>query len=213
MDVTIVGAGNMARGLGARFLAGGHAVTVASRSAERAESAVAELASGPRARSADVRVGTPGRVQGDILVLAVPYPATLAVMASLGSSVEGRVVVDISNPVDWNRMERSIPADTSAAEQLAAVSAGARVVKAFNTVFSPTLARGVAGDVAVDVFVAGDNVDAKDMVGALVRDGGMRALDVGPLVRARELEALGYLGIMMQEPLGLGFRSGWKLVS
>ena len=65
----------------------------------------------------------------------------------------------------------------------------------------------------LDVLIAGDDKEAKEMVAKLVRDGDLQAIDVGPLERARELEGLGFLGITLQQPLGLNFRSTWKLAS
>jgi 8-hydroxy-5-deazaflavin:NADPH oxidoreductase len=70
----------------------------------------------------------------------------------------------------------------------------------------------VAGQ-PLDVLIAGDDKEAKEMVAKLVRDADLRAIDVGPLERARELEGLGFLGITLQQPLGLNFRSTWKLAS
>jgi len=69
----------------------------------------------------------------------------------------------------------------------------------------------VEGEVAgqqLDAFIAGDDEGAKETVAQLVRDGGLRAIDVGPLERARHLEALGFLQMMVQQPLGQGFQSG-----
>ena len=65
----------------------------------------------------------------------------------------------------------------------------------------------------LDVLIAGDDKEAKEMVAQLVRDGDLRAIDVGPLERARDLEGLGLLGITLQQPLGLNFQSTWKLAS
>ena len=65
----------------------------------------------------------------------------------------------------------------------------------------------------LDVLIAEDDKEAKEMVAKLVRDADLRAIDVGPLERARELEGLGFLGITLQQPLGLNFRSTWKLAS
>jgi predicted dinucleotide-binding enzyme len=70
----------------------------------------------------------------------------------------------------------------------------------------------VAGQ-PLDVLIAEDDKEAKEMVAKLVRDADLRAIDVGPLERARELEGLGFLGITLQQPLGLNFRSTWKLAS
>jgi 8-hydroxy-5-deazaflavin:NADPH oxidoreductase len=70
----------------------------------------------------------------------------------------------------------------------------------------------VAGQ-PLDVLIAGDDKEAKEMVAKLVHEGDLRAIDVGPLERARELEGLGLLGITLQQPLGLNFQSTWKLAS
>jgi 8-hydroxy-5-deazaflavin:NADPH oxidoreductase len=70
----------------------------------------------------------------------------------------------------------------------------------------------VAGQ-PLDVLIAGDDKEAKEMVAKLVHDGDLRAIDAGPLERARELEGLGFLRITLQQPLGLNFQSTWKLAS
>ncbi len=75
---------------------------------------------------------------------------------------------------------------------------GARVVKAFNTTFSGTLVEGQVAGQRLDVLIAGDDEEAKETVAQLVRDGGLRAIDTGPLERARQLEGLGFLGMMLQ---------------
>jgi predicted dinucleotide-binding enzyme len=65
----------------------------------------------------------------------------------------------------------------------------------------------------LDVFIAEDDQAAKDTIASLVRDGGLIPVDVGPLPRSRQLEGLGYLGIMIQQPLRYGFDTGWKLLT
>ena len=104
----------------------------------------------------------------------------------------------------------------SAAEEIADASPGARVVKAFNTTFVAALVGGrVGGRVGgqpVDVFLAGDDARARAQVAALVRDGGLRPVDAGPLRRARELEAFQFLHMTIQGPLGLDWASAIKLL-
>ena len=104
--------------------------------------------------------------------------------------------------------------DSSAAEEIEkATPEDARIVKAFNTTLAGTLLdRPVAGQ-PLDIFVAGDDEEAKDTVAGLVRNGGLVAIDTGPLRRARELERLDFLKITLQKPQGLGFQSAWKLIS
>jgi predicted dinucleotide-binding enzyme len=126
----------------------------------------------------------------------------------------GRVLVDVTNPVDISVLE---PLDVSpfrsGAEVIADVAPdGTRLVKAFNTTFAGTLLAGAVDGRPLDVFLAGDDDDAKQAVAALARDGGLRPIDAGRLVRARELEALGYLHMAVQPALGTAFGSAVTIV-
>lgn len=136
-------------------------------------------------------------------------------MRQYGEALSGKVVVDITNPVNWDTMDAPVtPPDGSAAEEIReAAPEGARIVEAFNTTFAPTLVDSQVAGQPLDIFIADDDADAKEIVAGLVRDGGLVAVDVGPLRRARQLEGLGFLGISLQQPLDLGFHSAWKLIS
>jgi predicted dinucleotide-binding enzyme len=123
------------------------------------------------------------------------------------------VVVDITNPIDTSTFQPLDLEAGSAAQEIAATAPGARVVKAFNTTFAGTLVAGEAGGQPLDVFLASDDDDAKQAVSRLAADGGLRAIDAGPLARARQLEALGYLHMTIQEGLGTGYGSAVKIVS
>jgi predicted dinucleotide-binding enzyme len=85
------------------------------------------------------------------------------------------------------------------------------VVKAFNTTFASTVAAGEVAGQNLDVLLAGDDADAKQKVASFVEAGGLRALDVGPLRRSRQLEQLAFLHMAAQEPLGSGGGSVLKL--
>ncbi|MDQ3889231.1 MAG: hypothetical protein M3312_01625 [Actinomycetota bacterium] len=123
------------------------------------------------------------------------------------------MVVDITNPVNtetWDDL--ATPPGTSSAEELQALAPeGARVVKAFNTTFAPTLVRGEVAGQQLGVLLAGDDEEAKRKVSQLVADGGLRPIDTGPLKRAQQLEHLGLLHISLQQPHELGFASAIKL--
>jgi predicted dinucleotide-binding enzyme len=82
---------------------------------------------------------------------------------------------------------------------------GARVVKAFNTTFAGTLGEGIVAGQPLDVLIASDDEEAKRAVTGIVADAGLRPIDAGPLRRARELEALGYLHMAIQQPLQTNF--------
>src|SRR5690242_14218842 len=225
MEISIIGAGNMAAGIATRALAGGHRVRLADRDPAKAKALAEELRA--RVPGADVievdvtgaiaagagaaRAGADG---ADIVVLALPYTAAEEVAAANRDGLARKVVVDISNPVDFATFDSLVvPAGTSAAEQIAAAAPGARVVKAFNTTFAGNLVTGEAGGAPLDVFVAGDDADAKQAVADLAASGGLRPIDAGPLKRARELEGFQFLHMTLQQVLGTNWSSAIKIVS
>jgi 8-hydroxy-5-deazaflavin:NADPH oxidoreductase len=214
MDVTIVGAGSMARGIAIRLLAGGNGVRLLVRTPNKAV-AFAEQLRGETARTAHVQVGSPGDpLIDDIVVLAIPYSEAGPLVLSYGEQLAGKIVVDISNPLNDTYDGLVTPPDSSAAEELARVAPpDARVVKAFNTTFAGSLVAGKVAGQPLDVFLAGDDVQAKTAVAQLVEAGGLRAIDAGPLEHARQLEALGFLHIALQGTLGTGFQSAIKILS
>jgi predicted dinucleotide-binding enzyme len=208
MNVTIIGTGNMARAISRRLLAGGHQVTVLGKETDDAEQVVSDLGG-----DGAVKAGRSGDEIGDeIVVLAVYFPDAKAAVEQYGEGLSGKVVVDITNPVNETYDGLVTPPDGSAAQELAAVAPEARVVKAFNTTFASTLGEGRVSGQPLDVFIAGDNEQAKATVAKLVEDGGLRPVDAGPLKRARELEAAGLLHMSVQDALGSGFASALKVV-
>jgi 8-hydroxy-5-deazaflavin:NADPH oxidoreductase len=214
MQVTVIGAGNMGRGIGHRLVAGGHSVTVVDRDPEEAGRLAEELR-GVAEGDATVEAAGPGaELRGEVVILAVYYPGTLEIAGDLGDRLAGKIVVDISNPLNQTFDGLATAPGTSAAEELAAaLPAGARVVKAFNTTFSGTLVEGQVAGPQLDVLIAGDDEGAKETVAQPVRDGDLRAIDTGSLERARQLEGLGFLHITLQQTLGTGFGSAVKILA
>jgi predicted dinucleotide-binding enzyme len=206
MDITIIGAGNMGRGIALRAVKGGNRVTIHDNDQAKAGKLVAEL----EAVGGTADIGT-GHAFHPVVVIALPFAAALAFATENAARLGGKTVVDITNPLNGSYDGLVTAPGTSAAQELAARLPGAHVVKAFNTNFAGTLA-GPKGD-GGDVFIAGDDVAAKASVIALVRGGGLNPVDAGPLSRAQQLEALGLLGITLQGPLNLNFQSTWKLVA
>jgi predicted dinucleotide-binding enzyme len=205
MEITIIGTGNMARGIGTRAVAGGHRVNVIGKERPKAEELAAELGEG--ARVAD-------SVSGDVVVLAVFYPDALQAIGQHGEDIDGKVVVDITNPVneDYSGLVDR-PAGSAAEEIAKAAPEGARVVKAFNTTFAGTLVEGEVSGQPLDVFIASDDEGAKSTVRELVESGGLNAIDAGPLSSARYLEGAGFLHISVQGSLGTGGGSALKVLA
>jgi 8-hydroxy-5-deazaflavin:NADPH oxidoreductase len=204
VKLTIIGPGTMARGIGARALAGGNEVELIGTNPEVAQDLADELGHGA---AAAVAVG------GEVVVLALPYEQIADAVKEHFEALAGRVVVDISNPLDFASMDRVITPDgsSSAEETARLVPENTTVVKAFNTTFAKPLVAGEAGGQTLDVLIAGDDDAAKAKVASLVEAGGMRTVDVGPLKRARMLEQVGLFHIAVQDQTGTGFTSALKL--
>jgi predicted dinucleotide-binding enzyme len=177
--ISIIGTGNMGTGIAGIFADGGATVESIKHSEEPASF-------------------------GDIVVLAVPYTALPEIAEKYRSQLAGKIVVDITNPVDFATFTPVSFEAGSGAADLAAKLPESTVVKAFNTNFAPTLATKTAGgSTTTTVLVAGDDADAKATLSAALTAGGVNVLDAGPLARARELEAVGFLqmGLAVSEQI------------
>lgn len=195
--LTVIGTGSMGTQIAALAAKGGAQVQVLDRHAEKAEALAGSVGA-----TAGV-VGEP--VTGDVVVLAVPYPAVAELVGTYGNQLAGRTVVDITNPVDFATFDSLVvPAASSAAAEIARQLPSSSVLKAFNTNFAGTLASGTLGGVPATVLVAGDDAEAKarftDLFGPAIT-----VVDAGSLRRARELEALGFL----QMTLAAGEKISW----
>jgi 8-hydroxy-5-deazaflavin:NADPH oxidoreductase len=208
MKVTIVGAGNMGRGIGTRVVAGGHQVEIVDRDPAEAQQLAEDLGGSATALDPGAPFG------GEVVVFAVYYPGIKDAVQQYADQLAGKVVVDITNPV-IPRLGTASPRRRAAPppeeiQQL--VPQGAVVVKAFNTTFAGTLVAGEVSGQQLDVLIAGDDDNAKQKVSQLVSDGGLRPIDVGLLHRAQQLEQLGFLHMSLQQTLGLNFGSAVKLL-
>jgi len=172
---TIIGTGTMGSAIGGILAAGGADVSHVNTSDEGKAT-----------------------IAGDVVVLAVPYPALDAIVEAYGDQLAGKVVVDITNPLNFETFDSLVvPAGSSAAAELATKLPSSRVLKAFNTNFAATLASKQVGGLPTTVLVAGDDAAAKATLVDAVVAGGVAALDAGSLARAHELEALGFLQLTL----------------
>jgi NADPH-dependent F420 reductase len=203
----------MGRGIGTRAVAGGHSVTFVDNDPESAEKAAADVKASAK-KGAKLSTASLGDVQlGDLIVLAVPYGANIELAKQFGTKLAGKVVVDIANPLNSTYDGLATAPDSSSAEEVAKVAApGTKVVKAFNTTFAGTLLAGQGAGQPLDVFIAGDDADAKSKVAQLAKDGGLRPIDTGPLNRARQIEAMQLLHIVIQGTLGTNWGSAIKIL-
>lgn len=188
--LSILGTGNMGQAIATVAAKGGHTVQ--------------------QLGSADL--DTP--ISGDIVVLAVPYPAVSEVISQRGEQLAGKVVVDITNPLNFETFDSLVvPADSSATAEIAAALPNSRVLKAFNTTFAGTLAAGAVGPLTSTVLIAGDDADAKSTLTGIVTSGGLNAIDAGALARARELEAVGFLQLTLAASEKVSWTGGFGVVA
>lgn len=189
-NLSILGTGNMGQAIASIAARGGHSVQQLGQS----------------------DLDTP--VTGDVVVLAVPYPAVADVIAQRGDQLAGKIVVDITNPLDFETFDSLVvPADGSAAAEIAAALPNSRVLKAFNTTFAGTLAAGTVGPLTTTVLIAGDDADAKSTLAGVVTSGGLKAIDVGGLKRARELEAIGFLQLTLAANEKVSWTGGFGVIA
>ena len=200
-NVTIIGAGNMGAAIANLAITGGNTVQVLARDEEKAQV------------HASATTGVVGdALTGDLVVLALPYPAVADVLATYAGQLDGKVLVDLTNPLDFATFDDLVvPADSSAAAEIATLAPTSVVLKAFNTTFAATLASGTVGDAKTTVLIAGDDADAKATLIALVEAGGLNAVDAGSLKRAREIEALGFLQLTLAGSEKISWAGGFNL--
>ena len=184
--ISIIGSGGMAAAIGGRTAKAGYNVEVISRDPAKARALADKLAAG-------ATTGTYGAAPaGDIIILAVPYGSAAAVVTDFVAALDGKVIIDITNPVTPDMSGLVTPHGSSGAQEIAkGAPAGAHVVKAFNTIFGHVLAKGGR----LDAFIAADDPEAKARVSTFIESLGLRPLDVGGLHMAATLEALGLMMI------------------
>jgi predicted dinucleotide-binding enzyme len=208
-SISIIGVGNMASALAGRALAGGNEVEIVGRDPVKAKDLATVLGG--------ATVGAAGTAPaGDLVILAVPYASAVAVISQYGEALHGKVVVDITNPITPDFTGFLTPEGSSGAQEIAkAATAGAHVVKAFNTLPCDVLAVGPAEGRPVDVFIAGDDARAKARVSAFIESLGLRPLDTGQLSMARALEnvTLLHLGLVAHSVKHTNFFLGVNILS
>jgi predicted dinucleotide-binding enzyme len=204
--IAIIGTGNVGSALGAAAVKAGYDVVFASqhpdKAAEVAAAAGATAAPSPREAAA----------AADIVVLAVPFTAFPAIAADLAPVVDGKIVIDPSNPLkpDYSGLALS---DSSGAEELSRLLPRSKVVKAFNTLFAGNTANPDALGYRLDSLFATDDDAAKDAVCGLSSSIGFRPIHVGPLAASRELEAMAWLNIRLQMVSNGNWNTAFALVS
>ncbi|WP_024355520.1 NADPH-dependent F420 reductase [Leucobacter chironomi] len=186
---TIIGTGNMGSAIGGVLAAGGASVSHLSREQLQSEG-----------------------ISGDVVVLAVPYPAVEGILAAHEEQLAGKTVVDITNPLNFETFDSLVvPQGSSATAEIQARLPQSKVLKAFNTNFAATLASKQVGGATTTVLIAGDDTQAKAQLAGAIVAGGLAAIDAGSLSRAHELEALGFLQLTLAASEKISWTGGFAI--
>lgn len=194
--IAIIGYGHVGKNLASSFSKANYQVIICSDNCESG------------AQEYTAMSYTDGIQNADAVAIAIPYHVTEQVLAPYAEALNGKILIDCTNPLneDWSPMD--LGHNTSGSEQIAQRITGAKVVKAFNTIFADVMPeenhdrRGHK----ITAFVASDDSSAKAFVLALVEAIGLSPLDVGPLSCARYLEAMAHLNIQ----IAVGQQGGTK---
>jgi NADPH-dependent F420 reductase len=206
MKIGIIGAGNIGGNFGRRWAEKGHEITFGVR--EPAKHKALVEACGGRAKTSDVRTAVQA---SDVVLLAVPWNAVAGVIKDAGSFA-GKILIDATNALKWNDGPEPAVTDTSAAQKIAEMAPGARIVKAFNTLGAEHVLAPTVGGLPADAYLCSDDGGARDTVKKLAEEIGLRAIDAGPLRNARLTEHFALLWIHLATKGGLGRNSAFKLL-
>ena len=190
MDITIIGASDrFARSFTIWAVANGHSVTSVGPAFEKPEAFRKSV-------GAAKAFGRHEPLKDNIIFIALPFDCLLDVLQSYEPrNFKNKIVVDMTIPFDFNNFEPIYPTAGSAAQEIIK-AVQAKVVKAFSPRFtSRALATQNGSKEMQEVLLAGDDIEVKNTVAKLFNEGGLQPIDVGPLRRAREIEAFGCLYI------------------
>lgn len=179
MRLALIGAGSVGATLGRRWFEGGHTVVFGVRNPEDPKY------DSLRALGAGVTLVDAAVEGAEVVVLATPWPATREVVEDLGEALDGKIVVDATNPLRPDLAGLEVDGETSGGEQIAAwASPGAKVVKAFNTTGFANMADPVIDGRRTVMFVCGDDADARRTVVGLSKSLGFETIEAGGLAIA-----------------------------
>lgn len=202
-NIAIIGSGNIGSNL-ARLIAPKYKLTLGSRHPGQTQAKFPGIVVTDYVQAVK---------SAEIVILAIPFPEVQAV-ASVVGGLEGKIVIDVTNPLAPNFMALTIGHTTSAGEVVQAAFPRAQVVKAFNTILAQVLAKAVAGAKTLPTaLIAGDHAESNSVVVQLAKSLGFAAFDTGPLSNARYLEPLAELGIQLAYGKGHGPEVGFNFIT
>jgi 8-hydroxy-5-deazaflavin:NADPH oxidoreductase len=197
LKIGVLGTGDVGRVLGSGFVALGHEVKLGSRDATNPKAVEWAEKNGPGASAGTFADAVK---HGDVIILATSWTGALNALDLAGvDNFDGKVILDATNPLDFSKgapPTLSVGTTDSAAEQIQRKLPKARVVKCFNIVGNPHMVKPSFPDGQPDMFICGDDEDAKKTATDLCKELGWRGtVDIGGIVGARYLEPMAMVWI------------------
>lgn len=209
MKLAVIGSGNMGKSIGKWAGQAGYEVIFSAKNPEHARDAA--KAAGKNSKSGTLAEAVK---MADMVLLAVPHTAVKEILPEIKPFMKGKVLIDLTNPLNSDFTGLSLGFTTSAAEEIQKSLPDAKVVKAFNTVFASIFASqnpSLKGS-KVAIFYASDDKEGKEKVAELITKMGLDAVDCGPLKASRDLEPLAFLNISLGYSQGHGTSIGFSFI-
>ncbi len=194
MRISVIGSGNVGGALSRRLIDAGHEVIVGVRDPLD-----------PKHEALPVATAEDAARFGDVVFLAVPWKSTEQICESLAEILQGKVMVDCTNPIAADFSGLELGHRDSGGEQVGRWLPGSKVVKAFNTIGFGIMENPDFHGTPAMLTIAGDDAGAKSIVSQLATDIGFAPIDVGPLARSVQTEALAWLWISLSIRDGRNF--------
>lgn len=191
MKLAILGTGKMGSAIGKRLACTGYEIVYGSREPQLNMDKFADYG------NISVSSYQDACRQCEAAIVAVPWAHTLPLLISQRENLEGKVVVDLTNPLSADISHLVVPTMSSAAELIAGTLEKSMIVKAFNGITADNFPTPNFSGETAQVFFCGDAAEAKAVAKALINACGYQAEDCGALSNARYLEALAMLWLQL----------------
>ncbi|WP_298542019.1 NAD(P)-binding domain-containing protein [uncultured Aquimarina sp.] len=180
MNISFIGAGNVASRLGDLMVSAGHSVKYSTPNPKDNQVSISEACN-----------------LGEIVCFAIPYSAMNQVLVDNKERLEGKIVVDITNAINIDDWSPVFLGEDSGGEQTSRLLPESKVVKAFNTIFADVMKpeKQLFNDQKISAFIASDDIEASTVIKGLADEIGFSGLIVGGIKNARHLEAIAHLNI------------------
>lgn len=197
--VAILGGGNVGGKLGKMYGKLGHKIIYGSRDPKAAK--IQELVK--ETPNASAALHTDAVKAATLVLITTPWNGTEEVVKSIADVSADKIVLDATNPLDAKLQNAIANSHDSAGEMIQRWLPKAKVVKAFNTIGAGHYDSPNFGGVTADMFIAGNDAEAKKIVSAFIAESGYVPVDAGDILHARYTEAIAFLWI------SIAFRQGW----